>query len=584
MIRTLLLLLPADQRRRALVHTALTVCGVVLRAGGTVVLVPLVADLFGPDPGAAWPWLGILAVVTVTGWAVDAVAARTGFALGFALLDHGQHGVADRLARVRLTWFTAEHSATARQAIASTGPDLVGLVIYLVTPVAGAVLLPVALGLALLPLSIPLGLAALAGVPVLLGAYWGARRIGAAADRAAADSNSALTERVVEFARTQPALRAARRAEPARSLVGAALATQHGATMRLLRWQIPGQLLFSLASNIALTVLAGTTTVLAVRGNVTVAEAIALVVVIARYLEAFVVLGELSPGIEATTTALRRIRAVHAAPEVPARPARQPAAAPRIRLEQVSFGYDEDSEPVVRALNLTFEPGTTTAIVGPSGSGKSTVLNLLAGLHEPTGGRVLVDDAPVSATAVSVVFQHPYLFDGTLRENILAGDPTADADRYDHVVALARVDEIIARLPDGGSTVVGEAGGALSGGERQRVSIARALLKPAPVLLVDEATSALDTENQAAVVRALADDSVPRTRVIVTHRLDSIRHVDRVIFLDEGRVVEDGPVEALLASGGRFTDFWRQREDAAGWHVVAHGRDADRRDRNPQTA
>ncbi|WP_155728679.1 ATP-binding cassette domain-containing protein, partial [Mycobacterium avium] len=171
--------------------------------------------------------------------------------------------------------------------------------------------------------------------------------------------------------------------------------------------------------------------------------------------------------------------------------------------------------------------------------------------------------------ASSVVFQHPYLFHGSIRDNVLAGDPGAGDDAYARAVALARVDELVARLPDGADSVVGEAGSALSGGERQRVSIARALLKPAPILLVDEATSALDTENEAAVVDALTADPRSRTQVIVAHRLASIGHADRVLFLDHGRVVEDGTVDELRAAGGRFAEFWRQQHEAAEWRIPA---------------
>ncbi|TXB93830.1 ATP-binding cassette domain-containing protein, partial [Mycobacterium tuberculosis] len=142
-------------------------------------------------------------------------------------------------------------------------------------------------------------------------------------------------------------------------------------------------------------------------------------------------------------------------------------------------------------------------------------------------------------------------------------------DQFAQAVRLARVDELIARLPDGANTIVGEAGSALSGGERQRVSIARALLKAAPVLLVDEATSALDAENEAAVVDALAADPRSRTRVIVAHRLASIRHADRVLFVDDGRVVEDGSISELLTAGGRFSQFWRQQHEAAEWQILA---------------
>jgi ATP-binding cassette, subfamily B, bacterial IrtB/YbtQ len=578
MIRTWLQLVPADRRRRVIAYTVLALVSVVVRAVATVLLVPLVAALFGDTPQRALAWLGWLTVATVTGWVIDTATARIGFNLGFAVLDHTQHDVADRLPDLRLDWFSADHTATARQAIAATGPELVGLVVNLLTPLVTAVLLPAAIALALLPVSWQLGVAAMGGVPLLLGALWASVRLARRADAAAGDANTALTERIIEFARTQQALRAARRVEPARSLVGDALAAQHGATMRLLGMQIPGQLLFSIASQLALILLAGATTALTVTDRLSVPEAIALIVVIARYLEPFTTISELAPAVESTRATLERIRAVLTAPVMDAgtETLRARATAPRIEFEDVAFSYGGTTAPVLDGLSFALQPGTTTAIVGPSGSGKSTILALIAGLHQPTRGRVLVDgldaaalDAETRRAASSVVFQHPYLFHGTIRENVFAGDPDADDDQFTRAVALARVDELTDRLPDGAETIVGEAGSALSGGERQRVSIARALLKPAPILLVDEATSALDTENEAAVVDALTADPQSRTRVIVAHRLASIRHADRVLFLDNGQVVEDGSVDELLSAGGRFDEFWRQQQDAAEWRIHA---------------
>ena len=578
MIRTWLSLVPADRRSKVLVYTVLSVCSVIVRALATVLLVPLVGALFSNMPQHALGWLGWLTAATVTGWLIDTAAGRIGFDLGFAVLDHTQHDVADRLPEVRLGWFNAENTATARQAIAATGPELVGLVSYLLTPLATAILLPVAIGLALLAVNWQLGVAALVGVIPLLGALWGSARLAHRADATAAEANTALTERIIEFARTQQALRAARRVEPARSLVGDALAAQHGATIRLLLMQIPGQLLFSLASQLALIVLAGATTAMTVSGKLTVPEAIALIIVIARYLEPFTTVSELGPALEGTRATLDRIRSVLTAPAARSGTGtlQSAAAAVRIEFDDVAFSYDGANAPVLDAVGFSLQPGTTTAIVGPSGSGKSTILALIAGLHEPSSGRVLLDgvDAatlqPQSRSATtSVVFQHPYLFHGTIRENVFAGNPGAGDDEFNRAVTLARVDELTDRLPDGADAVVGEAGSALSGGERQRVSIARALLKPAPILLVDEATSALDTENEAAVVDALTADPQPRTRVIVAHRLASIRHADRVLFLDDGRVVEDGSVDELLAAGGRFSEFWRQQHDAAEWRILA---------------
>ncbi|KSZ56985.1 iron ABC transporter permease [Rhodococcus pyridinivorans KG-16] len=577
MIRTLFSLLPPGSRTRIVAHLALTVVGVVLRAAGVVVLVPLVGALFGPDPGDAWPWLGVLALLTILGWIIDGLAARRGFDLGFGLLANGQSEVSERIARIRLAWFSSENTATARQAIAATGPDLVGIIIYLVTPAIGAVLLPFAIAVALIPISWPLAVAALAGIPLLVGAYFLSVRLSRREEQVASDSNVELTERIVEFARTQQALRAARRAEPTRSLVGEALAKQHAATGRLLLMQIPGQVVFSIASQLALVILAATVVLSTVRGDIDVPEAIALIVVIVRYLDPFTTLGDISGGIEASLATLRRIREVLTAPTVDdAGTMTVTGRAPRIELRGVGFCYDTNTPAVLEGLDLTFEPGTTTAIVGPSGSGKSTVLALLAGLVTPRVGQSLVDGVditeldPASRRALtSMVFQEPYLFDGTIRENIRVGEPEADDVAVENVARLARVDDIVNRSPDGWDTRVGEGGSALSGGERQRVSIARALLKPAPLLLLDEATSALDTENETAVVQALGADPVSRTRVIVAHRLASIRTADRVVFLEGGRIVEDGAVDELLAAGGRFADFWTQRDSASAWQIGA---------------
>jgi ATP-binding cassette subfamily B protein IrtB len=575
MIRTWLGLVPRDRRGKVAAYTVLAMISVIVRALGTVLLVPLVTALFSDTPQRALAWLGWLTATTVTGWLVDTATARIGFNLGFAVLDHTQHDVADRLPDVRLDWFDADHIATARQAIAATGPELVGLVVNLLTPLVTAVLLPAAIAVALLPVSWQLGVAAMGGVPLLLGALWASVRLTRRADAAAGRANTALTERIIEFARTQQALRAARRVEPARSLVGDALAAQHGATMRLLGMQIPGQLLFSIASQLALILLSGATTVLTVKGTLSVPAAIALIVVIARYLEPFTTLSELAPALESTRATLERIRTVLTAPLIDAgtQTLRGQSSAARIEFDDVTFSYH--GAPVIDRVNFCLQPGTTTAIVGPSGSGKSTILALIAGLHQPTRGRVLVDgldavtlDAETRRAASSVVFQHPYLFHGTIRENVLVGNPDANDEEFSRAVALARVDELTNRLPEGVETVVGEAGSALSGGERQRVSIARALLKPAPILLVDEATSALDTENEAAVVDSLTADPASRTRVIVAHRLASIRHADRVLFLEDGRIVEDGSVDELLAAGGRFSEFWRQQQEATEWRIL----------------
>ncbi|AMW19753.1 ABC transporter ATP-binding protein [Mycobacteroides chelonae] len=579
MLTHLIRLIPPAHRNSLYTYSALSVLSVVLRAAGCLLLVPLLGALFGTTPTHALPWLAVLTAVTIGGWIVDTALARIGYRIGFALLNDSQHQVADRLTHIPLSWFTAERTAMARQAISSGGPDLVGFIANLLTPMIGAVLLPAAITIGLFFISWKLGVAALITLPLLLGTLLASIRIVRAADEADTKAHSALTERILEFARTQAALRANRRVSPARSQAGEAVAVARGATMRLLLFQIPGQLLFSIVSQIALILLAGTATVLAVRGEIGAPEAVALMVIVVRFLEPFTVLAGLGGAVENSRGVFERLNTIittEAADQPGDAVASADTPAPRIEFRGVDFRYDGTSEHVLNDINFVLEPGSTTAIVGPSGSGKSTILALIAGLQQPESGQILIDGTDVATldtasrrALVSMVFQHPYLFDGPIRDNVLVGHPTAADEEARGAMALARVDEIIERLPDAEQSRVGEAGTALSGGERQRVSIARALIKPAPVLLIDEATSALDTENETAITDAINNDPRPRTKIMIAHRLSAIRNADHVLFIDNGHIIEQGSITELSSLGGRFSEFWRQQESTTGWRITA---------------
>ncbi|CPT11822.1 ABC transporter ATP-binding protein [Mycobacteroides abscessus] len=579
MLSSLIRLIPPTHRGPLYAYCVLSVVSVAIRAASCLLLAPLLGALFGTAPADALPWLGVLTAVTVGGWMVDTALARLGYSIGFALLNDSQHQVADRLTHIPLGWFSAERTALARQAISSGGPELVGFIANLLTPLIGAALLPAALTAGLFFISWKLGVAAAITLPLLLGALLAGIRIVRSADEADTRAHSALTERILEFARTQAALRASRRVAPARSQTGQAVAAARGTTMRLLLFQIPGQLIFSVVSQIALILLVGTITMLAVRGEIGAPQAVALMVVVVRFLEPFTVLADLAGAVENSRAVFERLNTIITA-EAADQPAPAPASAqtpaPRIQFRDVTFRYRDAGEHVLRGINFTLEPGTTTAIIGPSGSGKSTILSLIAGLQEPESGQILIDGTDIAAldpatrrAQVSMIFQHPYLFDGPIRDNILVGHPSANEQQTQQAIALARVDEIIQRLPHADQTRVGEAGTALSGGERQRVSIARALLKPAPILLIDEATSALDTENETAVTEAIGSDPRARTKVMIAHRLSAIRNADHVLFIDDGKIVEEGSIAELTEFGGRFAEFWRQQESTSGWRIAA---------------
>ena len=230
-----------------------------------------------------------------------------------------------------------------------------------------------------------------------------------------------------------------------------------------------------------------------------------------------------------------------------------------IDFQGVDFAYDQ-GEPVFSGLNLTIRAGEVLAIVGPSGGGKTTLANLLPRFFDVTGGVILLDGHDLRRVTMrslraqmAVVSQQTILFNDTVRNNIAYGDPSRDLREIEAAAQAAYALDFIRELPEGFDTVVGESGARLSGGQQQRLSIARALLKNAPILILDEATSALDTESEREVQKALDNLMQNRTTLVIAHRLSTIAKADRIVVIKEGRIVEEGRHEELLAKGGLYT-------------------------------
>jgi ATP-binding cassette, subfamily B, bacterial len=235
------------------------------------------------------------------------------------------------------------------------------------------------------------------------------------------------------------------------------------------------------------------------------------------------------------------------------------ATVSELRFESVSFGYDPDGQPTLDAIDLVVPAGTTTAIVGETGSGKTTLGYLVARLYDTTAGRIAIDGVDVRdlsfaslARSVGLVSQETYLFHATVRENLRFAKPDATDEELEDAARAAQIHDLIASLPEGYDTVVGERGYRFSGGEKQRIAIARTVLRNPPVLVLDEATSALDNETERAVQEALDRLAEGRTTLAIAHRLSTIRHADEIVVLDGGRIVERGTHAELLARGGRY--------------------------------
>ncbi len=238
-------------------------------------------------------------------------------------------------------------------------------------------------------------------------------------------------------------------------------------------------------------------------------------------------------------------------------------------LENVGFSY-ETGEQVLCDLNMEIKPGWTVGIVGQTGAGKTSLIKLLTRLYDVTTGSILLDGKNIPDyrladlnRAIALVSQDVFLFHGSAKENIQYGSPDADMDSIIAAARLAEAHDFINRLPQGYDTIVGERGKKLSGGQRQRISIARALLKDSPILILDEATSSVDNETEAAIQKSLARIAHSRTTVVIAHRLSTIRHADKIFVLSDGKLADQGSHEELIARGGIYEALWRVQSGEA---------------------
>ncbi|GAA0334339.1 ABC transporter ATP-binding protein/permease [Actinoallomurus spadix] len=566
---------------------ALMVGAAVLQGVAFALLVPLLRTLFSRGPGHAWPWLVAFAGCSLGYAVVQALCLSQGFTVGSRISRVLHRRLADKALDLPVGWFTGTRAAELGRLASQNVIQVMNMPAHLLRPMISSVFTPVTLVLAAFLFDWRVGVVLLLCAPVLLGVHVWSTRMVRRLDRGRDTAIDESADRVLEFAQNQPVLRAFGRTVDGHADLENALRAESDADRTLIVRGVPGLVSFAFAARMVFALALALQVAWALDGTLAAPTLIALVVLTGRLVDSVSASADLGAGLRIARNNLERLDAVLEETPFPQPTDPKVPTGTAVEFDQVSFTYPKTvasstngaavaPPAVLDGISLRLPERGLTALVGPSGAGKTTVARLLARFWDTTAGTVRIggvdvrDIAPERlAATVAIVFQDVYLFDDTIEENVRIGAPDASAERIRRAAELSGMDRVVAELPDGWATRVGERGTALSGGQRQRISIARALLKDAPILVLDEATAALDPENEAILESAIAELAVEKSLLVIAHRLRTVLAADQILVLEGGRISEQGTHSELVDAGGTYSDFWRERTRAEGWRLAA---------------
>lgn len=570
--------LMSDEGRRKLHMTVLlaSVSGVG-QGLAMVCLLPAATALASGQPSwglGLWSWIVVLALLAVISAVAQYGVSMSGFQNAFHIMYSLSEKIGDRIATLPLGWFRQERVGEVSQLAAKGIIDLGQMAAHLLSPVYQHGASTVVLALGAWFWDWRLGLLFTLAVPALLLLLWFTRWLGGKAEALLHPAEVEVNNRVLEFSRSQGALRACGRSRQYQPLDRAI--TTHSRKGRKNFWiLLLADGLGACAVQLVVVSMIMVTGWLAISQLLSPVEALVMVGLSLRYGQPLEGLFAQALGTRVMSGSLARAKEVLDSQPLPTPSSpNEKVGEAKVEFERVAFSYGD--APVFRDVSFRVPGRSMTALVGPSGSGKTTAARLIARFYDVDSGTVRVGGVDVRdmtteqlMAQISMVFQDVYLFDDTLRANIAVGREGATEEEIQWAAKLAGVGEIVERLPHGWDSQVGEGGAALSGGERQRVSIARALLKDAPIVLFDEATSALDPENEAHIVAVMQHLRQRATLIVIAHKLGTIQQADQIVVLDpEGTVAQCGTHADLVGQEGRYRAFWEERARAVGWQLA----------------
>ena len=531
----------------------------------------------GTSFDTSWIWKSILIQVGLVffRFLFDYFRARLQEPIGYQLTARDRLAVGDALKRVSLGYFQQVSTGNILNSITTGLSTLEGMGIRMIDNFVGGYLNFLVIFLALLICSPVTSLIAFAAAALSFAFLMVISHYSHKNAPVEAQANQDMTGAIIEYARGLAVVKSFGKTGAAMDSVKQAIHDSKKIHLKIEWGYVPGNALHLMALKCGSVGLAMASALMCLSGQMDFSMALLFMFF------SFSIFASLEPISDSAHTlgviedAMNQLDALKGEHFIDADGADIPLQHYDIQFEQVRFGY-EAKRPILKDVSFRIPEKTSTAIVGPSGSGKTTICSLLARFYDPQSGSISVGGHRLQEftcdsllSNISMVFQSVYLFHDTIRANICFGKPDATEAEMIAAAKKACCHDFIQALPNGYDTIVGEGGGTLSGGEKQRISIARAILKNAPIIILDEATASIDPENEHLIQAAISELTRGKTIITIAHRLATIQHADQILVVDDGRIAEAGTHAELMQKNGLYRRFTEIREKAEGWQIAA---------------
>lgn len=523
-----------------------------------------------------WIVLGIL-VISVAGRMICFYfSSNDETEAGYFMVAEKRVHIGDRLRYIPMGYFNENSLGNITAVVTTTLGDVENTAARCLVMIIGGFLNTFALTLGVLLVDWRIGLIALAGILFYLFVTELSTKASASTGPARQEAQAGLVEAVLEYIQGMSVVKSYGLEKDNNQAVLKNVRKSCDKALELTKTVAPWMAIRQLAVRVFAVLILVASLVFYKNGTMTLPMCILMLVVSFMIYQELESAGNMSDNLQMLGASMDKANEIDKTPVMDIDGKDLMAKSGEVAFEDVSFAYSETAgRKILDHVSFTIPSKTTTAIVGPSGSGKTTMCSLIARFWDVNGGRITVGGTDVKdykldslMKNVSIVFQNVYLFQDTIENNIKFGKPDATHEEVVKAAKAACCHEFIEALPDGYQTVVGEGGGSLSGGEKQRISIARAILKDAPIIILDEATASVDPENEdllQAAIEALTHD---KTIIMIAHRLKTVRHADQILVLNGGHIVQQGTHEELASQDGLYKDFLNAREKAAGWKLA----------------